>query len=335
MTIEAVISPILKVSGDIEKIGHCKLGNLSKAHQYSLLRYNEKIGICVHVHEVVDIYSFFTDKLKVWQFYHRNIHILEHGVVMTRNLPFGRQAVLCMMELNSPSPNIVWNPWFRWWSSLKGTRVGPLGVHLESVAALKLIECGKTLIHAGIVCGNEGGVVVAGLPNQGKTWTVLSLVSNGYQFLSEDVGIISREGMAYALPFTTSIKDWPSNRWKKNLPSTKKAVLIDVVENLNIAESCKVRRLIFLERSASNRYSRVSSEEAARLILSLNRLEFEFPRHTLLFAYCMANGMLIDDYLQHERAIVQDFVSHVEAFKVEFENYDTRDLLIKELVGNG
>ncbi len=326
----SVISPVVKVTGDIEKVGYVKLGDLQKAAKYDVIRYYETTGITVTVKEESDLNTHLTYLVKEKRWYHRNIHLLENGIAMTRDLPFGMRAILCITDLDTLHPKLTWNRLFRWWSNMRFTKVGLLGSHLESIVALKLIEQNKTLIHAGIVCGKDGGIIVAGLPNRGKTWTILSLIREGYQFLAEDIGIVSSDGTAYAVPFTTSVKDWGEQ--EKKASSKQKRTLFDLVGGIVVASSCNAQTLIVLERGNNNRLSEVGREEAVRVILSLNRLEFDFLRNKLLAAYCMVNGLLIDDYVERERAIVEEFVSRVEVFKIEFLCHAARDQILRSLL---
>lgn len=328
-----IISPILKIIGDIDKIGHCKLGHLAKAFKYPILHFDEESGLTVKVTEMRSLNTWLIHNLRMPRFYHHNVHLLENGIAMTRDLPVCGKAILCVTDLDHSSPRLMWNPEFRRWSNMRFTKVGSLGTHLEGVILLKLLEQGRALIHAGMVCRNNEAIIIHGLPNRGKTWTVLLLMHEGYNFMSEDVAIISNDGKAYALPFTTSIKDLGEYKQYKQhkLRRTGKRIFFELADRVVVADVCKPKTLVLLERGSNNRLSEVAPEEAARIILATNRLEFNFPNH-LLTLYCMAKGSSIYEYLEREKDIIKDFISHVRVFKIEFSEHSARDKAIRRLL---
>ncbi len=77
---------------------------------------------------------------------------------------------------------------------------------LWSVVALCLLKNGHSFIHAGVLARNDKAIVLSGTGGCGKTSTVLNLLSNeGFQYLSEDFGIVSSEKAAYPCMKTVSL----------------------------------------------------------------------------------------------------------------------------------
>lgn len=77
---------------------------------------------------------------------------------------------------------------------------------LWSILAIKLLEKGCVFLHAGIFAKSQKAIIVTGTGGCGKTSTVINACRKlGYEFVSEDFGIVSREGVAFYCPKTISL----------------------------------------------------------------------------------------------------------------------------------
>lgn len=67
------------------------------------------------------------------------------------------------------------------------------------IFAVTLMKCGCVFVHSGMMAKDEKGIILSGTGGCGKTSTMMELISNGsgYQYLSEDFGIISSDGILY------------------------------------------------------------------------------------------------------------------------------------------
>lgn len=97
------------------------------------------------------------------------------------------------------------------------------------IFAITLMKCSCVFVHSGMLALNNKGIVLSGTGGCGKTSTMMELVSNGsgYQYISEDFGIISSEGKLFdmqkkAAIYSTDVK-WGNPILVKainNLPSS-------------------------------------------------------------------------------------------------------------------
>jgi len=66
----------------------------------------------------------------------------------------------------------------------------------------------KTKMHASAVVINDDGYIFAAPPNTGKTTTVMELLKQGHQFLSDDWVVVGSKGEAYCYPKNIRIFDY-------------------------------------------------------------------------------------------------------------------------------
>lgn len=81
------------------------------------------------------------------------------------------------------------------------------------IFAITLMKCGCVFVHSGMMAKDGVGIVLSGTGGCGKTSNMMELISNGsgYKYISEDFGIISKEGFLYdmqkkAAIYSTDVK---------------------------------------------------------------------------------------------------------------------------------
>tara|TARA_R110002049_G_scaffold69711_3_gene180524 strand:+ start:5597 stop:6712 length:1116 start_codon:yes stop_codon:yes gene_type:complete len=92
------------------------------------------------------------------------------------------------------------------------TKKGQLRNHISNysflwaILSIKLMKKGFVFLHAGVFSNKEKTIVVTGTGGCGKTSTVINACRNqGFDFLSEDFGIVSRNGTSFYCPKTISL----------------------------------------------------------------------------------------------------------------------------------
>jgi len=106
---------------------------------------------------------------------------------------------------------------------------------VESFMLLHIVPKGYSFLHASAVEKNNKAIIFTALPQTGKTNFLISLLRKGYSFLSDEMVIISREGMAYPYPRPLSI--YPYN-FQAN-PG-----LIDIVSGNSFTRKQKIKLVL-------------------------------------------------------------------------------------------
>jgi len=316
---DITVSPVIRIIGDFDKIGDFVLGDLRVAAKYKSVTFLDEFGVTVEVHEVnrppeVDA-----------NFRRYNTFKTVNGIVFFRNIPFLGKGFLAYKKLNSSLPVLEWNALFRWWSNLPMTKVGSIGRHLESIISLKLLEKDMVLLHGSVVSKNGSAILFTGLPNQGKTYTAIELIKKGYEFLSEDICVLSRLGDAFAVPFTTSLKSADSRH--------QKLTLFEMFRDLKCSPMSKLSMIIILEKSSENLVLHLSIDEAAQKLLSINHLEFYYHINPFLRTYLALHQLPpIHNFMVLEEKIIRDVIMKIPVYLVRFSTHSSRSQIVNQIV---
>jgi hypothetical protein len=312
-----IVSPVIRVVGDFDKVGDSLLGNLRAAKATKSIPFFEEFGVTVKACEVNSPPDYAPDIRRY------NIFKSSNGIIFLRDIPALGKAFVAFKDLNSHVPVLEWNSLFRWWSNLPVTKVGRIGHHLESIIALKLLERDMVLLHGSAISMKGSAILFTGLPNQGKTWTAIELIREGYEFLSEDICVLSASGEVFPVPFTTSLKD----------QKDQKKTLLDIFVDLRIPPVSNLNKVVILERAQENSISGLSLTEAAQRILLINHLEFNYHRNDLLRTY-FAFHLLppIHHLMALEEDIIRKAISRSFVYLVRFSDHSFRTKLVQQLV---
>ncbi len=74
------------------------------------------------------------------------------------------------------------------------------GFIIEPLLGLKLAPKGFSIMHASAMAINDAGFIFAGGPGTGKTASILSLNVHDGVFLSDEITVLSNDGMVYSFP---------------------------------------------------------------------------------------------------------------------------------------
>ena len=310
------VSPVISIVGNFDKVGDFVLGNLTVAAATKGVPFLSEVGVTVEVHEINSPPDYIPDIRRY------NVFKNANGIVFFRDIPFLGKAFIAYKNLDSNIPVLEWNPLFRWWSNLPVTKVGYIGHHLESIIAFKLLERGMVLMHGSAVSMKDSATLFTGLPNQGKTYTAMELIREGYEFLSEDICVLSQSGEVFSVPFTTSLK---SLKVKKTL--------LEIFTDLRLSPVSKLSKVVILEKAQESSITRLSLTEAVQKILLINHLEFHYHRNVLLRTYLALHSLQpIHHFMALEEEIIRDAISESQIYLVQFSNHSLRTQLVQQVI---
>lgn len=325
------VSPLLRLRGDWQRIRHFLFGDPPAAAADEGMEFLEGRGVTLRV--VVG--SARSERSEPAARFH-NIHRTDDGVTRIRPFRFAPDGRLCIRGLEDGVPVVECNRPFLAWSDSKFSKVGDLGDHLANVATIRLIEKGVAPVHGGVVTKNGQGLLVTGLPDVGKSYSVSQLTSEGWGFLSEDVSLVDREGRAYAVPYTRSLKTGGLGALGRRLghvlfthPRMGRQTLIES-SPVRLVPTTRLRRVYVLERSQETAVKAVNVDLALRKLLSINRLEFGYFRSELLLAYTALRGIFpMDAIMREERRILAQVLDACEVYLVSAPSHVDYPRLIR------
>jgi len=76
---------------------------------------------------------------------------------------------------------------------------------IEPLISFKLATKGFCMLHASSIAINNGGFIFTGGPKAGKTTSILSLNTNNNVFLSDEITLLSKDGVVYSFPSSIRI----------------------------------------------------------------------------------------------------------------------------------
>lgn len=335
MTFTSVISPVVRLKGNIHKVKNLKLGEPKLAYQQECLRFlvDKGVSVNIHVHQINDSAS-----VSVPHFH--NIYKSQKGIVQYRRFLFpGATAIIRMEDIEGTNPTIECNPVYYWWSNMRVSRLFTLADHVESIVTIKLLQKSMVLLHGGIVAKNGSAILLTGLPNVGKTTNVLRLIKEGYHFLSEDVSIVDNTGMAFAVPFTRSFKTQGFGKWLRRMGRLifkdikfGHSSALELSSEIPVRESARLERIYILEKDADIKLSLMHPKLALKKLLGFNRMEFNYCRNTSLLTYLLFHSnRLINDYTTLEINTIWKLVNRCEVFSVGCaEHFDVTNIIMAD-----
>lgn len=211
----------------------------------------------------------------------------------------------------------------------------------EVIFAIKLLQKGYSIIHAGCLKYRDEGVLVVALRDTGKTSTVLSLLDGkNFRFMSDDQVIINEDGRVLCYPRRVHISPYtltseilkPSrdikSRIKRRLASSRFEVVFgdilkitmgnlrDVPREL-IEEEAKIKKVFVLSGGYEREEVRgLDRDDVARRIL-VNTFEIYnlLSIYSLNFYYQLFDFDIFD-LIDRQRKIVKGALKNAECYEV-------------------
>jgi len=270
-------------------------------------------------------------------------------VYLERAFSKTKKAIIVLRDLFSNTPEILFNRHFDLWSKLRISKMLTCGAILTDIVNIKLLLNNILPIHAGCVgIDEEKGILIAALPDVGKTYSTLKLlqVNQNLYFMSEDIVMIDNEFFAYAVPYTETVdkrmvKDNLFDQLRKSIYEkmfkinfTKKNIFdAGYVTKDRFLPKARVKMITLLYRDSKEEVRKLSPEEAFNLLLPLNRLEFSYFRNEILLTYLFFNqDISIDEIMYKERRLLMNILREIPIYMVKAPKYDKFYPLILKLI---
>jgi hypothetical protein len=247
-----------------------------------------------------------------------------------RPLGLGITAKLHIKNLLRNSEITINNSYYRFIRA-RLDNLYPPGVHLTDILTVNLLKTGYTPVHCAAISSDGEGILLPAPPDTGKSLTSILASRHGFHFLSEDIAIAD-EDFVYANPQTSTffyhINEFENSKSMKSiffnsfykipfLPYylTRPAASISkIMKNFKVDEKARIKKILILDKG-NTAFEKISSEEALRRILILNRNEFSYHKNSILFAYSYFNPSFdLPRFMNAEERILRTLVNKTECF---------------------
>ena len=232
-----------------------------------------------------------------------------------------------------------------------------LDIPIRSIIEIKLIQKKFALIHSGCLNYKGNCFLFTATRDTGKTSTILSLLDGkNFKFMSDDLTIISKDGIAFSYPekvdispytLTGSIFPAYSNKIKGKLAKSHFITLfsgrflnVELTEQREIPKNLIENRgsidKVFVLVGGNNKegIEQIDNEEAVRKIFS-STIELINPsKEYLLNLYSYVCNFDLFDLLVKEREIISKAVKDAECFEVRSNKVKRFPEMIKEVIRN-
>lgn len=225
---------------------------------------------------------------------------------------------------------------------------------LETIILIKLIQKGSTFIQSGCLSYlGKYAVLISGLPDLGKTSTVLSLLDGKkFRFMSDDLTIIKKDGSAYSYPreanvsahTSTGYLPHPQGYLKRKLFKSRAISLftekilrrattrrMKIPDEL-INDKSPIEKIFLLggyEKSGT--IKRISKKEAIKAIMT-STIASESPIHGSLDLYCYSFGIDLFDVLKKRREILENAIKNTECYRLAAPSVEKYPQMIREVL---
>jgi hypothetical protein len=188
---------------------------------------------------------------------------------------------------------------------------------LDAVTAVKMLMHGYAPLHSSCISIKNKIVLFVAFSNVGKTTIVEQAIRNPFtSFLSEDMTIIDKRGIAYGVPTRMPNRNIVLQRISKIMPIfplffpkffTKDVK--EIIPSVKILKSGRVDMIFFLEIGPS-RVLEIDADEALQKLISINRENYNHVRNPLLMVYEYFNpSFKLKEVLRIEEDILRNLVS--------------------------
>jgi hypothetical protein len=207
---------------------------------------------------------------------------------------------------------------------------------IKAMIQIVLLKKRHTLIHAASLAKGNRGILLSALSNTGKTYTALTLAKyHDFDFLSDDMTIVSEKGLASSYPIPLSInksyieqfnlKLTPYERFSMNVKDNYLFKIpwirllfepfdYDVSRlNLKIPKNPIPIKTLFLMERGDNSVERISKEVAFNKLWMNNRMNLMFYEIRELVAYSyIFDSLDLDELLSASKTILFSILENVD-----------------------
>lgn len=227
---------------------------------------------------------------------------------------------------------------------------------IRAILLVKLLQKGHTLIHSGGVgYPKDRAILITGLPDTGKTSTVLSL-SDGekVKFMGDDLMIVGENGLAYSFPIGMGVRVSPLTLTGKLAPAhgtlerklTKFPLVSILIEKVLKKETTKYKKIpsewvcdkgaikkVFLIKGYGRRgvKRRISKNQAVNAIY-MSSIEPAIILHKYPNLYLYSFGIDLFDLLKRKREILKKALKDAECYELVAPSIEKYPQLIRRIL---
>jgi hypothetical protein len=237
------------------------------------------------------------------------------------------------------SPIITVNQAYYKLGRVRINNFSPPGVHLRDVLLAKLVSEGYLPLHGSAFASSSKGTLIIGPPSIGKTTVLLDAVTQGYQFLADDLTISNANGKLFPCPAISSLAyEFAQSKtirgnWKNSISAKKRLAIslaklpllnlftqppyigmTQLTQHLKVADKAKLTRIFILARG-ENSLKKIPIDEAFRLIWNFNRIEFSYGSNQMLLRYsCLNRRFDVSEILKWEEIMIKQLLNECECY---------------------
>ncbi len=259
-------------------------------------------------------------------------------------------------------PALAINGTYQRWGKTGFGHFHPPGMHLRDVLFAEIARARYQPLHGVAFASSGDGALVVGPPGAGKTAVLFHAVRNGFEYLADDLTIADSDGYIYACPGLSSfayelaeLQEFGCRRnagfWKaraldviaRRVPIVGPLISsllferphIDVnffAPQVKFVDKAKTQR-IFILIKGSRHLKKLSHQEALRMLVSMNDLEFSYKSNPLLIGYSLMNPEFdLSEIARIEGELLQSLVEKSTCYLCMAWSSDEHFDLIKSCV---
>ena len=243
-----------------------------------------------------------------------------------RRLMFDRELQMDVKGLLTDSPSLTVNSQYNRYISHRFMNLHSPGYILTDLAELLLLRKRFAPLHCSAFSVGDRTVVVFAPPNTGKTLsTMTACIDHGADFLAEDLAITDGRNV-HAVPWTSTFRFYEELDGRRAtrvmskvvdkvplaelIPILRARPVTDLVKAETLVSDRVITDLVFLERG-DERVEALDGAEVYRMMLNLNRFEFNYHRAPTAVAYEFFNPELdLDEAARTERELLTDLAGN-------------------------
>lgn len=268
-------------------------------------------------------------------------------IIATRSFPkkaVKRTAYFRESNLLGTHTILEYNRLMRRWSRSRFSKFDCLGGIVSDIINFKLLMHDYLSFHSGGVEIDGKAYLITGLPNTGKSYSIVQLASDGANFMSEDITLIDKNMVAVGLPFTQTLE----KRKKLSLFKQVRAAIFQtlykqnyskntffdtpIYNGKNVCHDAPIAAVFFVKRGETG-YHLANKKRILKNLIDLNRLEFTYGRNIGFLTYLLFNGDLsMDDYFEKETKLITSLVDAVPMYDVSAPDHTGFAPVIKRLI---
>lgn len=208
-------------------------------------------------------------------------------------LPFLSLSISLTMSTDSAFVNVC--PRYHRFARISIGNIPSAGWLIRDIACTILAMQNKALLYAAAVELEGKAIVIAGLPNSGKTTLVQSLVAKkGARVLGDDLIVIDSQGLVHPCPF---------------VPTTARISRI-ASHGYPLSSAC------ILGTDSPNQSEEISADKLIGSILCLNRSNLKFHDNSLIAAYSFFSSKnILALAVEKERKTIEKAFAYIPAYR--------------------